>query len=89
MRAELRAEQWKEEGRRHRKNGNAYLSWAFHEAAHFAVRTLPQARHYYECKSRQRSRIVAIRAIAHKLARACYYILRDDVPFDADKLFAH
>lgn len=79
----------KKKGDGDRKNGNAYLSWAFHEAAHFAVRTLPQARHYYECKSRQRSRIVAIRAIAHKLARACYYILRDDVPFDADKLFSH
>lgn len=79
----------KKKGEGNRKNGNAYLAWAFHEAAHFAVRYLPQARRYYERKSRQRNRIVAIRAVAHKLARASYYILRDGVPFEADKLFAH
>ena len=27
-----------------RKNGNRYLSWAYHEAAHFAVRFQPKAR---------------------------------------------
>ena len=32
--------------------------------------------------------IVAIKAVAHKLARACYYIIQDEVPFDVAKAFA-
>ena len=32
-------------------------------------------------------RMVAIRAVAHKLARAAYFIQRDRVEFDAMKLF--
>jgi transposase len=27
-------------------------------------------------------------ALAHKLARACYYVMRDEVPFDVDRAFA-
>lgn len=85
----LKISNGKKKGEGNAKNGNRYLSWAFHEAAHFAIRYLPQARHYYERKSRQRNRIVAMRAIAHKLARACYFILRDEVPFQADRLFSY
>ena len=32
--------------------------------------------------------IVAIKAVAHKLARACHYIIQDEVPFDVAKAFA-
>ena len=70
-----------------RKNGNPYLAWAFHEAAHTAMRYMEHAKKYYERKSRQRNRMVAMKALSHKLARACYFILRDKVKFDADKLF--
>jgi len=31
---------------------------------------------------------VAIKAIAHKLARACYYIIRDQKEFNPGKAFA-
>ncbi|MGZ8933238.1 MAG: IS110 family transposase, partial [Halobacteriota archaeon] len=34
-----------------------------------------------------RNRVVAIKAVAHKLARASYYVMRDQVPFDSTKLF--
>jgi len=77
----------KKKGEGNTKNGNPYLAWAFHEASHTAVRHLPQAKRYYERKSRQRNRPVAMKAISHKLARACYFILRDGVKFDPDKLF--
>jgi hypothetical protein len=30
---------------------------------------------------------VAVKALAHKLARATYYIMRDKVAFDEEKLF--
>ena len=45
----------KKKGENNRKCGNPYLAWAFVEAAHFAVRYLPQARRFYERKCRQRN----------------------------------
>lgn len=78
----------KKKGEGNRKCGNAYLAWAFHEAAHFALRYLPQAKRFYERKRRQRNQIVAVRALAHKIARACYYVMRDQVPFAPAQLFA-
>jgi transposase len=72
-----------------RKCGNKYLSWAFSEAAHFAVRYEPLARRFFERKRTKTNGIVAIRATAHKLARAAYYMLREQKPFEASRLFAH
>jgi transposase len=78
----------KKKGEGNAKSGNKYLSWAFAEAAHFAVRYEPLAKRFFERKQRKTNGIVAIRSVAHKLARAVYYMLRDQVPFDAHKLFA-
>ncbi|MEA3274636.1 MAG: transposase, partial [Pseudomonadota bacterium] len=78
----------KRKGRGNRKNGNKYLAWAFVEAANFAVRYNPKIKRYYQRKSARTHRIVAIKTVAHKLARACYYVLRDQVPFDVNKAFA-
>lgn len=71
-----------------RKNGNRYLSWAFHEAAHFAVRFQPDARRWYEKKRSRTCPLVAIRALAHKLARAVYFMMRDQAPYEPQRLFA-
>ena len=79
----------KKKGEANKNNGNPTLAWAFHEVAHTAVRYMPQAKRYYERKSRQRNRMVAMKAISHKLARACYFILRDEVAFQPDKLFKY
>ena len=46
-----------------------------------------QIKRYYQRKSARTNGIVAIKTVAHKLARACYYILRDHVPFDVNKAF--
>ena len=78
----------KKKGEGNAKSGNKYLSWAFSEAAHFAVRYQPLAKRFFDRKQRKTNGIVAIRSVAHKLARACYYMLRDQVTFDAHKLFA-
>ena len=37
------------------------------------MRYLPQAKRHYERKTWQRNRMVAMKAIAQKLARACYF----------------
>ncbi len=69
------------------RNGNPYLAWAFLETAHFAIRFEPLAKRYYERKKSRTSPVVALKAVAHKMARACFYVLRDQVPFQATQAF--
>ena len=78
----------KRKGSGNSRNGNPHLSWAFSEAAHFAVMHHEPARRYVQRKRAKTNGIVAIRALAHKLARASYYVMRDQVPFEPDKTFA-
>ena len=84
----LRESNGKKKGEGNAKNGNQYLAWAFVEAAHFSARYCPQAKRFYERKKRQRNGIVATKALAHKLARACYHMLRDHKPFEVQRCFA-
>jgi transposase len=65
--------------------GNKHLSWAFVEAAHFAARYDPVVRQFYQPKCRKTLSVVAIKAVAHKLARACFHMMRDGVEFDASR----
>jgi transposase len=71
------------------KNGNPYLAWAYMEAAQFAIRFQPEAQRFYQRKlAKSRNNIVlAWKAVAHKLSRACYYLMRDLVPYEAMKAF--
>lgn len=77
----------KKKGENNAKNGNRYLAWAFVEAANFAIRYYPPVKRFYERKRAKRNAVVAIKAVAHKLARATYYVIRDNVPFDMQKAF--
>jgi len=70
-----------------RKNGNKYLSWAYIEAAQAARRFHETVRSFYEKKMAKTNRIVAIKALSHKLTRASYYVLRDQVDYDPARLF--
>jgi transposase len=74
-------------GEGNRKNGNKYLAWAYVEAAHFAIRDYPEVNRYYHRKAAGNNKVVAIKAVSHKLARASYYIMRDQVEYDPNKLF--
>jgi transposase len=78
----------KKKGRGNTKNGNKYLAWAFVEAANFAIRYHTRIKSFYQRKKAKRCGVVAIKALAHKLCRACYHILKDQVPFDITKAFA-
>jgi transposase len=78
----------KQKGTGNTKNGNKYLAWAYVEAANFAVRYNPQVKRYYQRKRAKTKGVVAIKAVAHKLARACYHILRDGSAFDVNRAFA-
>jgi transposase len=84
----VRTSNRKKKGEGNTKNGNKYLAWAFVEAANFARRFCPEARRFYERKKAKRNNVVAIKALAHKLARACYHILKEGKPFDVTRCFA-
>ena len=77
----------KRKGKGNRKNGNPYLAWAFFEASHHAIRREPRIKSFYERKKSKAVPMVAVKAVANKLARASYHVLRDQVPFDASKAF--
>ena len=77
----------KKKGEGNKKNGNKYLCWAFIEAANFSIRYNEVIKSYYQRKLKKTNRIVAIKTVAHKLARACFYVIRDEVEFDVKKSF--
>jgi len=77
----------KRKGEGNRKNGNRYLSWAYVEAAHHCARHNDRARRFYQQKKAHTCAAVAVKALSHKLARASYFMMRDQVSFDEQKLF--
>ena len=77
----------KKKGKGNTKNGNKYLAWAFVEAANFAIRFNSKIKSFYQRKKAKTKGVVAIKAVAHKMCRACYYIMRDRVAFDVTKAF--
>jgi transposase len=83
--------EWLSDGKRkgsgNKKNGNKYLAWAFSEASELARRYDPTVRRYYDRKMQRASKMVAHSAVAHKLARAAYYIMRDGVEFSSERCF--
>jgi transposase len=78
----------KKKGEGNTKNGNKYLAWAFVEAANFALRYCAEAKRFYERKKAKTNTVVAIKALAHKLARACFHMLKERKPFDVTRCFA-
>ncbi len=77
----------KKKGENNRKNGNKYLAWAFIEAANFAIRYNDKIKAFYQKKKAKTNGVIATKAVANKLARACYHIMKDQVPFDVNKAF--
>ena len=77
----------KRKGQGNVKNGHPYLEWASMEAAQFASRFSPKIQRFYQRKLAKSHLMLARKSVAHKLARACYYIMRDLVPFDVERAF--
>jgi transposase len=74
-------------GQNNKRNGNGYLEWAFVEAGHFAQANYPRAQAFFARKKAQTNAILARKALAAKLCRAAFYVMRDEVNFDPDLLF--
>ena len=62
-------------------------AWAFVESANYAKRFYPEVDCWFNQKKARTNRIVATKALACKLSKAVYYILRDNVEFDMEKMF--
>lgn len=77
----------KKKGEGNSKNGNKYLSWAYAEAANFCIRYCEEAKRYYQRKKAKTNVPKAYRAVSNKLAKACYFLMRDETEFDAKRLF--
>jgi transposase len=71
-----------------KKIGNAYLTWAFSEAAVLFLRNNPAGQKYLARLERRQGKGKVLTVLAHKLARAVYYMLKRDTAFDWDK-FLH
>jgi len=84
----VRTSNGKKKGEGNTKNGNKNLAWAFVEAANFALCYCAEAKRFYELKKAKTNNVVAIKALAHKLARACFHILKERQPFDVTRCFA-
>lgn len=77
----------KKKGKGNERNGNKYLSWAYGEASHFCIQFCEEAKKYYQRKLAKSNQPKAYRAVANKLSKAFFFMMRDGVDFDAKRLF--
>jgi transposase len=77
----------KKKGRNNSKCGNKYLAWAWMEAAQFARRYDQWCRRYYDRKSAQTNVMVASKALACKLCKAAWHMMKENREFDARRVF--
>jgi len=71
-----------------KKIGNAHLKWAFSEAAVLCLRQNPAAQRYVARLAQQHGKPKALTILAHKLARAVYYMLHRQQAFEATRFFS-
>ncbi|RPJ28205.1 MAG: IS110 family transposase [Planctomycetaceae bacterium] len=64
------------------KIGNAYLKWAFSEAAVLFLRTNPAGQKYLARLEKKHGKGKALTVLAHPLARAVYHMLKRGTAFD-------
>lgn len=77
----------KKKGENNSKNGNRYLSWAYVEAANFIRRYCPEAKAWHQRKAARSKQVLATKALASKICKACYFIIKDQEEFDLKKMF--
>lgn len=68
------------------KIGNGYLKYAFHEAAVLGKGSNPELKKYVQRLEAKKGKHLANGILACKLARAVYFMLRDEKHFNVQKL---
>jgi len=69
------------------KIGNAHLKWAFSEAACLLARESEEAKRFLARKENQRGKAKALGALAARLGRAVYAMLRHKRAFDLTRFW--
>lgn len=64
------------------KIGNAHVKWAFSEAAVLYLRGNEKAQHYLLTLQKRMSKAKALSALAHKIGRCVYFMLKNETVFD-------
>ena len=79
----------RKKGENNRRCGNQYLSWAWTEVAHFALRYSPEIKAWYQRKLKRcgGQTVLALKAVAAKLAKAAYYMLKNKEAFKMEQVF--
>lgn len=67
------------------KIGNAHLKWAFSEAAVLYLRNNESAKKYIATLEKRMPKSKALSALAHKLGRAIFYMLKNRTVFDESR----
>ena len=70
------------------KIGNAHLKWAFSEAAVLFLRDNPDGQKFLARLEKKHGKGKALTILAHKLARAVYYMLKRKVAFDMKRFLS-
>ena len=78
----------KKKGSGGNKIGNAHLKWAFSEATCLFLRQSEQAKAWLARREKKRGKARALGALAARLGRAVYHLLRKGEAFDAQRFFA-
>jgi transposase len=65
-----------------RKIGNAYLKWAFSEAAVLFIRENDQVKEYHEKLKNKNGKGKAMAILSHRIGRAVYFMLKNKQAFD-------
>jgi transposase len=78
----------KKQGTGGNKIGNAHLKWAFSEAACLFVRESEQAKKWLARREKKHGKARALGALAARLGRAVYHLLRKREVFDRQRFFA-
>src|SRR5262249_42915406 len=78
----------KKQGTGGNKIGNAHLKWAFSEAAALLLRESDQAKRWLARREKKHGKARALGALAARLGRAVYHLLRNQQAFDVGRLFA-
>lgn len=77
----------KQKGDNNSKCGNKYLSWAFVEAAQFARRYDAQCRQWFERKAAKTCPVLAVKALACKLAKAAWHLMAEGTDYDPQRMW--
>ena len=78
----------KRSGTSGKKIGNAHLKWAFSEAAVLFLKNNEPAQKYLTKLANRHGKGKALSILAHKLGRAVYFMLKQQVAFDQGKFLA-